>query len=169
MAGSADLKDPAVIRDFRARLARFQQQVETALDGSPTRLSKAQETLRLELGPYWKRELYRRQEAYTAARLRWLEAEGDVRNSGRRGAIDKTSAAEERKEMNKAQRRCEEAEAKVAEVKTWLSRLESDGKDLLARVRDHQLALQELSRGGVIKLDQLAARIDEYLQRTGGL
>jgi hypothetical protein len=168
MAGSADLSDPGVIRAFRASLARFQQRVESALDGAPAQLGKTQEMLRLELGPYWKKELSRRQEAYSEARRRWLEAEEDVRANGRRGAIDKASTADERREMNKALRRCEEAEGKLAEVKTWLARLDGDGKDLLARVRDHQLTLHDLSRGAVIKLDQMATLVDEYLQRPGG-
>lgn len=168
MAGSADLSDPGVIRALRASLARFQQRVETALDGSPARLTRAQEILRLEVGPYWKKELYRRQEAYSEARRRWLEAESDVRAHGRRGAIDKTSSMDERREMTKALRRCEEAEAKLAEVRTWQTRLDGDGKDLLARVHDHQLSLQELTRAAIIKLDHLADRVDEYLQRPGG-
>lgn len=168
MAGSADLSDPGVIRAFRASLARFQQRVESALDGAPARLGKVQELLRLELGPYWKKELNRRQEAYSEARRRWLEAEEEVRCNGRRGAVDKASSIDERREMGKALRRCEEAEAKLAEVRTWLARLDGDGKDLLARVRDHQLTLHDLGRGAVLRLDQLAARIDEYLQRPGG-
>jgi hypothetical protein len=67
--------------------------------------------------------------------------------------------------MNKALRRCEEAEEKIRLIRTWLMRLEGDGKDLLARCRDHDLALQDLTSKGLAQLDRLAERIDEYLQR----
>jgi len=67
--------------------------------------------------------------------------------------------------MNKAQRRCEEAEEKIKLIRLWLGRLESDGKDLLARCRDHDLALNDLSLKALNQLDRLAERIDDYLQR----
>ena len=165
MAGPADLKDPAIIRDFRGRLARFQQQVAAAMDGAPTALDRALDLLRSEIGPHWKRELAKRQELYAQARRAYVEAEAEVKANGRRGAVDRSSAADEQRDMNRAQRRCEEAEEKIKLVRTWLMRLEGDGKDLLARCRDHDLALHELTGKGLAQLDRLAERIDEYLQR----
>ena len=165
MAGSADLKDPAIIREFRGQLARFQQQVAVAMDGAPTALDRALDQLRTEVGPHWKRELGKRQELYTQARRAYLEAESEVKANGRRGAVDRSSAADEQREMNKALRRCEEAEEKLKLVRTWLMRLEGDGKDLLARCRDHDLALHQLTMKGLTQLDRLAERIDDYLQR----
>lgn len=163
--GSADLKDPAIIREFRGRLARFQQQVAAAMDGAPSALDRSIDQLRNELGPRWKKELGKRQELYAQARRKYLEAEAEVKANGRRGAVDRSSAADEQREMNKAQRRCEEAEEKIRLIRTWLMRLEGDGKDLLARCRDHDLALQDLTAKGLTQLDRLAERIDEYLQR----
>ncbi len=165
MAGSADLADPAIIREFRQRLARFQQQVAAAMDGAPTALERAIDQLRNELAPRWKKELGRRQELYTEARRKWLEAESEVKANGRRGSVDRTSAADEQREMNKAQRRCEEAEEKLKLIRTWLFRLDGDGKDLLAHCRDHDLALQDLTGKALVQLDRLADRVDDYLQR----
>ena len=165
MAGSADLADPAIIREFRQRLARFQQQVAAAMDGAPTALERAIDQLRNELAPRWKKELGRRQELYTEARRKWVEAEEEVRAGGRRGQVDRTSAADEQRDMNKAQRRCEEAEEKLKLIRTWLFRLDGDGKDLLAHCRDHDLALQDLTGKALVQLDRLADRVDDYLQR----
>jgi len=165
VAGSADLADPAIIREFRQRLARFQQQVAAAMDGAPTALERAIDQLRNELAPRWKKELGRRQELYTEARRKWLEAESEVKANGRRGSVDRTSAADEQREMNKAQRRCEEAEEKLKLIRTWLFRLDGDGKDLLAHCRDHDLALQDLTGKALVQLDRLADRVDDYLQR----
>ncbi len=163
--GSADLKDPAIIRDFRGRLARFQQQVAAAMDGAPSALDRSIDQLRNELGPRWKKELGKRQELYAQARRKYLEAEAEVKANGRRGAVDRSSAADEQREMNKALKRCEEAEEKIRLIRTWLMRLEGDGKDLLARCRDHDLALHDLTIKGLAQLERLAERIDEYLQR----
>ena len=165
MAGSADLADPAIIRAFRARLARFLQQVTVAMDGAPTALDRAISLLRFEVGPRWKKELERRRDAYAEARRRWLEAESEVKAKGQRGQVDRTSAIDEQRDMQKAQRRCDEAEQQVALVRTWLARLEGDGKDLLARCRDHESALQDLTGKAVVHLDRLSDRVDDYLQR----
>ncbi len=165
MAGSAHLSDPAVIRDFRARLLRFQQAADSAMAGAPTALQRALDHLRSELAPRWKKDLGRRQELHTEARRRYLEAESEVKANGRRGAVDRTSAADEQRDMHRARRRVEEAEEKLALIQTWQSRLEGDGKDLLAKCRDHDLAIQELSGKALTQLDRLANLVDEYLQR----
>lgn len=170
MAGRADISDPGILRTFRAGQLRFQQQMEGALDAAPTRLSKAQERLRLELAPFWKREVVKRQDAYAAARRRWLEAEADVRagSEGRRGAIEKPSSIDERREMLKAQRRLEEAEAKLEAVRTWTTRLDVEGKDLLGKIRNLGLSLGQQCREANAQLEAMATRIDEYLAAGGG-
>lgn len=168
MAGSADISDPRVIRDFRARMSRFQQQASSALDGAPTALSRATDLLRFEIGPRWKKELSRRQEQFAEVRRTWLEAEAEVKAKGQRGQVDRASAADEHREMLRAQRRCEEAEEKLKAVRTWLSRLDGDGKDLLARCRDQDLAIQELTVKAMARLDRMADSLDEYQQRVGG-
>jgi hypothetical protein len=167
MAGSADISDPAVIREFRARLARFQQQAAAALDGAPTALSRSLDLLRFEIGPRWKKELLRRQERFSEAKRRWQDAENEVKAKGQRGQVDRASAADERRDMLKAQRACEEAEEKIVAVRTWLGRLDSDGKDLLARCRDQDMAIQELSLKAGIRLEHMADSIDAYQQRGG--
>ncbi|MBN8527159.1 MAG: hypothetical protein J0M02_17645 [Planctomycetes bacterium] len=168
MAGSADISDPAVLRDFRFRMARFRQQTAAALDGAPTALSRTIDLLRFEAGPRWKKELGRRQEQYAEARRKWLEAEAEVKAKGQRGQVDRASAADEHRDMLRAQRRCEEAEEKIRAVRTWLARLDGDGKDLLARCREQDLAIQDLSAKAILRLDAMLDALDEYQRRTAG-
>lgn len=168
MAGSADLSDPAVIRDFRARLARFQQQAAAALAGAPNALSRTVDLLRFEVGPRWKKELSRRQEQYAEARRKWLEAEGEVKARGQRGQVDRASAQDEHREMRRAQQRCDEAEEKLRAVRTWLTRLDGDGKDLLARCREQDLAIQDLSLAALTRLDRMLDALDDYHRRVAG-
>lgn len=167
MAG-ADLSDPGVIREFRGRLLRFQQQAEAILGTAGNLLTRTQDRLRLELHPYWKKQLSRRQEAHAEARRRWLEAEFDVKAAGRRGSIDKASSIEERREMLKAQRRVEEAEEKLADISRWLTRLDGDGKDLHARCRDHELGIHDMCNQAAADLDRRIGAIEDYLRRTTG-
>lgn len=168
MSGSAHLSDPGIVRDLRQRVQRFQQQVGAALAGAPTALSRAQDLLRFELGPHWKRELGRRQEAFAEARRKWLEAEAEVKARGRRGQVERPSSEDERRDMLKAQRRVQEAEEKLAAVKTWLNRLDTDGKDLLGKCRDHEATVHEMGDKACTRLDGMVAAIEDYLRRSGG-
>jgi chromosome segregation ATPase len=168
MAGSADISDPRVIREFRGRMSRFQQQAAAALAGAPTALSRTSDMLRFEVGPRWKKELSRRQEQFAEVRRKWQEAEAEVKAKGQRGQVDRASAADEHREMLRAQRRCEEAEEKLKAVRTWLTRLDGDGKDLLARCRDQDLAIQDLAVKAMARLERMADSLDEYQQRAGG-
>lgn len=165
---SADLADPAIIREFISRLARFQQQAEATLAAAGPLLARTHDQLRLELLPHWKKQLGKRQELYAEARRRWLDAEFDVKASGRRGAIDKGSSIEERREMLKAQRRVEEAEEKLRNIAAWIGRLDGDGKDLAARCRDHELGLHELCERARADLHARCSSIETYLERQRG-
>jgi hypothetical protein len=58
-----------------------------------------------------------------------------------------------------------EAEEKLAAIRTWLIRLESDGKDLLAQCQGHAESLDDLADRASRHLDRLATDIDAYLER----
>jgi hypothetical protein len=169
MAG-ASLADPALIRDFLGRLARFQQLAEGELANAPLLLARTLDHLRLDLRPRWKREWVKRQELFAVARRAWLEAEAEMRASGQRGAIDRASALDERREMLKAQRRVEEAEDKLRQLTACIDSLEHDGKELEARCCSLALGLHERCTQARTDLDGRCTAIEDYLerQRQGG-
>jgi hypothetical protein len=168
MAGAANLQDPEALRRFAQALRRFHTAASAVLSTAPHTLDRTRDRLATEFAPAWRKEQQRRQEAFGEARRKWQEAEAEVKLAGRRGQIDRASSMDEQREMRKAQRRLEEAEAKLAEIKTWLARLDSDGKDLATKVRDHHLAIDDLAAKALLRLDQMAASIDDYLRAGGG-
>lgn len=167
MAGAANLTDPEVLAALRQALGAFRIRVADTIAGAPTLLARTQDRLAHELAPYWKREAQRRAEAYGEARRRWLAAEAEVRASGARGAVDRSSSGEERKEMQRAQRRLDEAEQRQAAIRTWRNRLDGDGKDLLAKLRDHGRALDEQTAAALLRLDRMIEGVDAYLRQGG--
>lgn len=158
----ADLADVQVIRDFRLKLAAFVQATGASLGGSDADLRRVQDWMQGEQLPHWKRQLREREDAYQSARRAWLEAENDVRGGMNSRGPQKPSSTEERVLMQKALRRRDEAEEKLASIKRWMIRIEQDCSPLLHQCRDHDLALRELGERALTKLDQLSTDIDTY-------
>ena len=119
--------------------------------------------LRGETLQHWKRQVVRREEEYQAARRIFLEVESDMRDAERRRGPAKQSSVDERVAMDKARRRREEAEEKVAAILRWLVRLDHDGAALSAQCLGHQLDLRELCQRGLHRLDLLYDRVSTYL------
>lgn len=158
----ADLADAQVIRDFRLKLAAFVKATGASLGGSDGDLRRVQDWMQGEQLPLWKRQLREREDIYQHARRAWLEAENDVRGGMNSRGPQKPSSTDERLVMQKALRRREEAEEKLASIKRWMIRIEQDCSPLLHQCRDHDLALREMGERALTKLAQLAIAIDTY-------
>ena len=158
----ADLADAQVIRDFRLKLAAFVKATGASLGGSDADLRRVQDWMQGEQLPFWKRQLREREDVYQHARRAWLEAENDVRGGMNSRGPQKPSSTDERLVMQKALRRRDEAEEKLASIKRWMIRIEQDCSPLLHQCRDHDLALREMGERALTKLSQLATDIDTY-------
>lgn len=159
----ANIADPEVIRIFRRRLLAFQQTCTAALGGSAGDFVRVQDWLQSDQQGYWKKQIGKREELYQAARRTWLDAEAEVRASHNSRGIDKQSSMEERLLMERARRSRDEAEEKLAIVRRWLIRLGQECGPLIHQCRDHDLALHDMSAKAVARLDQLADRVETYL------
>lgn len=159
----ANIADPEVVRIFRRRLAAFLQTCSAALGGSAGDFVRVQDWLHSDQQGYWKKQIARREEIYQAARRNWLDAEAEVRASHNSRGIDKQSSMEERLLMDRARRSREEAEEKLTVVRRWLIRLGQECGPLIHLCRDHDLALHDQGARALSRLDQLADRVEAYL------
>lgn len=165
----ARLSDPQLIRDFRARLATFLGACSTGLGGVPGDFAHVRDWLQSQQLGYWKKQLQRREELYTTARLAYLEAEADVAASRRGRGGGRQSSDDERREMNRAARLRDEAEGKFKATQRWIQILERDGADLVHQCRNHDLALRDLGDRAMIQLDRLAGQVEAYLDIAAGM
>ncbi len=163
----ADLADPEIPRIFRRRLVVFLEASAAAFGGGANDLARTLDWLRAEQQPYWKRRIRETEDAYQQARRAWLDAESEVRSAGQNRGPHKESSFEERLVMDRARRRRDEAEEKLAMVQKCLIRLERDGAPLVHQCRAADFALHDLGAKAVARLDQLAEAVDRYLERTG--
>jgi hypothetical protein len=160
---SANISDPEVIRTFRAHLAVFLKMCSAALGSRASELNRTRDWLRGEQLMHWKNQAMRREEAYQNARRLWLEAEAAVTEGMHGRGPGKPSSIEERIDMDRARRRRDEAEEKLALVRRWLVRLDQEGEPLMHACQGHDFDLRERGALALAQLDRLAERVQTYL------
>lgn len=165
----ARLSDPQIIRDFRQRLSGFLGACATGLGGVPGDFAHVLDWLRGQQLGHWKKQLQRREEVYSTARLAYLEAESDVAASRRGRGGGRQSSDDERRTMNRAERLRDEADEKYRAVQRWIQVLEHEGSDLVHQCRNHDLALRDLGAQALLQLDRLAGQVDAYLDIQAGM
>ena len=161
MAG-ANLTDPAVLGAFRQRMGEFLSDSHTALGGVVSQFHAVEDLLQGELLTHWKGQLRRREEAYTDARLRYLAARAEVDQNSRGRGGGKQSCDEERMEMQKTQRRRDEAEERIKAIQQWLHRLRQDASPIMIQCRNHDLAISELGAQAMQALERMAVSVEAY-------
>ncbi len=157
---TARLRDSACLADLRRALALFRTRCAAVLGQAGPALMAMDEHLRLELARHWQRELIRREEAWQEARRAWLAAADEVRHPGR--GPGRASAEDERVAMDRARTRRDQAEERLASIRTWVNRLSSEGGALAHRCRSAALALDDDAQRAIATVDALEAAIATY-------
>jgi len=163
---SANLNDPQVIRDLREHFAHFLRSAGAALGGRANELSRMRDWLRGEQLATWKREVVKREEVYQVARRQFLSAEAEVVNAAHTRGPSRASSMEERIVMDKARRRRDEAEEKLATVKRSLIRIDQECEPLVQTCQSIDLALRDMGEKALNRLERMADRVQEYLDIT---
>jgi hypothetical protein len=160
---AANVQDPQVIRELREQLATFLRAAAAALGGRANELARMRDWLRGEQQSQWKRELVKREEAFQVARRQWLEAEAEVTNPMNSRGPRRASSMEERVVMDRARRRRDEAEEKLATVRRCLIRLDQECEPLVQQCQSIDLALRDLGDKALHRLERMADRVQDYL------
>ncbi len=158
----AHLDSPDILKQFRSQVVEFEAASRQALDGVRADIRKVTEWLRREQLARWTRELRKREEEVAEARSRYAQE----RHGGR-----KPGCYDERKALEKAQRRKAEAEEKIRAVKRWVVRLEQDATKLLQPCQSFSVELDTRVPRALNRLDSMLDNLDAYLRsgpREGG-
>lgn len=158
----AHISAPEVVREVGRAVHRFGTVVEASLGNAASALQRTREQLRLETLPQWKRQLVRRQEDWHQARMRFLAAESEVRQASISGGVGRGSSDDERRDLNKAKSRLEQAEERIATITRWLARLDHDGDSLAAQCANHALAIHDLVQTMALRCERAGAALDTY-------
>lgn len=121
MNTTARVESIDALRDLRAAVLKFVEQVRVALDEAGSQARRAQTWVQRDQAVYWQAQIRRRQDEMNRARLALLAKQAQKAPDG-----GGPSCVEERKALELARRRLEQANQKAAAVRQWIPRLERE-------------------------------------------
>lgn len=159
MAGGAKVESIEALEQFRLVLMKFAEKAGNAIGEADSDIARTLTWLETEQSSYWstqvrrsKEALARAQEALRMKRL-FKDASGNF-----------APASEEQKAVSLAQRRCEEAEARMAAVKRWIPRLRRELELYRGNVSRFSTCVSALIPEALARLEQHARQLWAYAQ-----
>lgn len=156
MAGGAKIRSISALREFRPALIKFIEEARAALIAAEADASRTVEWLRREQQPYWKKEIRRRQDTVVRCKT-------DLINKQRTASGDPRSAVEERKALEKAERRLEDARTKSENTAYWLRQLEKEHMSYKGTAQMLASQIIALEDKALHDLDRMAAALEDYV------
>lgn len=160
--GAARVRSVQALADFRAAMAVFAHEVASALSESDAEVQRTIQWLRLEQLPYWQKQILLRQDELKEAKNALYRRELAT-------LPDRPMALEERRAVERAGQRLEEARERLERTRRWIAAWDREAPlyrgacqplaDFVAR--DHAMASAELGR--------LHAALEAYVAMTGPL
>jgi hypothetical protein len=157
MADSASVSSIDAIRAFREALCLFGDDCKAGLTSVDMELNRAQQWLMRERVLYWQTEWKRRNQDLSAARAELFRRKLST-------VSGETPDISEKKELVRtAERRLQEAEVKMANVKRWVNQLQQAIARYHGRSRPLADKLESAVPHALTLLDNMTAALDAYV------
>jgi hypothetical protein len=152
MSQYASVSSIEVLKSFRASLGTFAEVASGALDETSGEIRRTSTWLRTEQYGYWKKQLQLRNGQFVQAKLALNRKE--VFDRAISGSA--SSCLDEKKALQKAEKRLREAEHKFGQVKAWSQKIEKE-------VSDYRATVQGLVRAIEVDIPNSRARLDKMI------
>jgi chromosome segregation ATPase len=158
MSHTANLTSIDALASLQATLRQFSAKVRDAALQIDLAARRPLDWIEHDRSQYWPRELRKAVDAVSEARLTLARAQATIDPHDHRSCYD------ERKQLDKAKRRLELSESKVAAVRRWKIELRKEVEEL----EMHSAKLQHFLDGdlerAIADLGRLTDALDRYLQ-----
>ena len=121
MAGDANITDVGALDEFRRALVRFREELNAALAEADSEVKSTFVWLERDRILHWRRAVPRFDEELTSAKSALYRKESQTMGTGQR-----PSTIDEKKAVERAKRRCEDARERLERTRRWLGMLERD-------------------------------------------
>ncbi len=156
MAERARLHDISILMEARSAVAAFADEVRRALGAVDADVQRVSQWLSLERPAYWKAEVRRREDAVNQARA--AIAKKQISR-----APEPASVVEERQELQRQQRRLEEARQRQEAVKRWAPIWDKEAQMYKSSCASVTEWLGRDAPAAMARLDAMMKALDAYL------
>lgn len=161
--GEARVHSLEALKKLKHALRRFQEIVNVALTDAESEMQRTSIWLETEQRTYWNAQLRKRHEAVEKAKQAVREKQLFKDASGNR-----SSAVDEMKILQAAQRGLVEAERKVAAIKRSIPKMQKETQIFRGGVQRFASSVQSDLPIAVDKLDQMLAKLEAYVSLGSG-
>jgi hypothetical protein len=155
---AANLTSIDAIAALKSALQQFDAKVRDAIIQLNLSARRPLDWIEHDRSQYWPREVRKAIDAVSEARLTLARAQATIDPN------DHRSCYEERKQLDKAKRRLELAESKVAAVRRWKLELRKEVEELEVQSAKLQNYLDSDLSAAVLALGRMADAVDRYVQ-----
>jgi len=153
----ADVRSIDVIDRFRATLVGFVDAGKAALLEAESDLDRTILWLDRDRVPHWNRQIRKRQELLTRAKSELYRKQ--MQSSAKGG---RAGDSDERKNLQRAERRLEEARARLQATRSWMRRLERERTLYKAAISPLASALDHELPSAVALLRKMSENLEAY-------
>jgi len=157
MSSPAQVRSVDAIESFRAQLAKYEQQVEVALESLTAELHRATNWLKHDRPGYWKKKTKLAEDAVHQSKLDLQRCIMFPTVSGERPAC-----REERAAQRKAQVQLEYCREKVERVHYWNRQIQHEMLEYSGRIGQLKRMLETELPAARARLQQIVHRLDAY-------
>lgn len=163
MSEVARVHNLEALKKLKHALHKFQETVNVALTDAESEMQRTSIWLETEQRTYWTSQLRKRHEAVEKAKQAVREKQLYNDASGNR-----SSAVDEMKVLQAAQRSLVEAEQKVAAIKKFIPRMQKQTQVYRGGVQRFASSVQSDLPVAVDKLDRMLAKLEAYVSLGSG-
>jgi len=158
LAGDANITDVGALDEFRRALIRFREELNAALAEADSEVKSTFVWLERDRMLHWRRAVPKLDEELTSAKSALFRKEAQTMGSGQR-----PSTIDEKKEVERVKRRCEDARERLDRTRRWLATLERDVSLFKSAMSPVSSMVDRDLPDAILRLRNMALALEAYL------
>ena len=158
MAGDANITDIGALDEFRRALIRFREELNAALAEADSEVKSTFVWLERDRMLHWRRAVPRLDEELVSAKSALFRKEAQTM-----GTDQRPSTIDEKKAVERAKRRCEDARERLERTRRWLATLERDVSLFKSAMSPISSLVDRDLPDAILRLRNMSLALEAYL------
>ncbi|MFM7260982.1 MAG: hypothetical protein ACKO3W_10305 [bacterium] len=158
MAGEANITDVAALEEFRRALIRFREEINVAIAEAESELKSTFVWLERDRILHWKRAVPRLDEELTSAKSALYRKEMQTMGTGKRPSV-----IDEKKAIERAKRKVEDARDRLERTRRWMATLDRDVSLFKGAMSPIATMIDRDLPDAILRLRNMALALEAYL------